>query len=79
MNTMPLELISERKSRKSTTGREAGRLADDYVQARRHVRGTTTETKKEMERTRAREGRKCHACGEEWHLMRACSKRAMTE
>ena len=36
------------------------------MQARRHVRGTTTETK-ELERTGAGNGRKCHACGEESH------------
>ena len=79
MNTMPLELCIWISERKPTTGGEAGRLADDYVQARCHVRGTTTEMKKEMERTRAREGRKCHACSEEGHLMHACPKRAMTE
>ena len=66
--------------REKTDNRRGGRrLADDYVQARRHVRGTTTETNKELERTRAGDGRKCHACGEEGHLMRACTKRAMTE
>ena len=79
MNTMPLELRIWISERKPTTGGEAGWLADDYVQARRHVRGTTTETKKEMERIRGREGRKRHVCGEEGHLMRACPKRAMVE
>ena len=71
-NTMPTEIrvwVAERKPR---TGAEAGRLVDDYLQARRHVRQGIQGTAKERSTGGAGEPRKCHRCGSEDHLKRDC-------
>ena len=72
VNTMPTEIrvwVAERKPR---TGAEAGRPADDYLQARRHVRQGIQGTAKERSTGDAGEPRKCHCCGSEDHLKRDC-------
>ena len=63
--TMPADLRVWLAERKPGKGADAGRLADDYVQARRHVR--TKPDSKEGERTvgggvGGTETRKCHKC-----------------
>ena len=73
--TMPADLRVWLAERKPGKGADAGRLADDYVQARRHIR--TKPDSKEGERTvgggvGGTETRKCHKCGAEGHIRRNC-------
>ena len=54
VNTMPTELRIWVAERKPVTGKAVGRLADDYLQARRHIRWVG----------------KCYKCSLEGHLKR---------
>ena len=72
LNTMPPELRVWVSERKPTTGCEAGRLADDYVQARQRVTGPNFDTKKTGG---PGEKHRCPKCGLEGHLARNCPKK----
>ena len=72
LNTMPSELRVWISERKPATSAEAGRLADDYTQARRHLRRSNTETGRSSGGPAVPETRKCHNCGTEGHLKRNC-------
>ena len=72
LNAMPSDLRVWVGERKPETGKEAGRLADDYIQARQRdsrpqhsVHPTAT--------------RKCHACGSEKHFARNCPQKSVAE
>ena len=76
LNTMPTDLKIWVGERKPKSASEAGRLADDYLQARRRGPGvgTVTRTGQEM-RKREKTGvetRQCHNCGRVGHLAHNC-------
>ena len=71
-STVPMKLHIWVAERKSATIAEAGRLADDYLQARRHIRHGNQENRKERNNGAIREPRKCHNCGAEGHLKWNC-------
>ncbi len=80
LNTMPADLRIWVGERKPKTSSEAGRLADDYLQARRRESGLPTKSTGQPWETRRKERsggetRKCHACGQEGHLARNCPKK----
>jgi len=80
LNTMPGDLRIWVGERKPKTAGEAGRLADDYVQARRRESGLLPKNGQEAKRREkpamvAVESRKCHACGQGGHLVRNCPNR----
>lgn len=80
LNTMPADLRIWVGERKPKTASEAGKLSDDYLQARRRETGLPTKSTSQLgeSRTRERAGietRKCHACGQEGHLVRNCPKK----
>ena len=58
--------------RKPNTGLKAGRLADDYLQARRNVHQGTRDMKKERGTGDTSEPRRYHRCGSADHLKRDC-------
>ena len=77
LDTMPVELCIWLSEKKPTTGREAGKLADDYQLARRrsfresggrihesHHQGATLN-----------QPRKCYSCGQQGHLSHNCPAR----
>ena len=66
LNAMPVELKIWVGERKPTSGEEAARLADNYVQARRRV-GSKVQSKPVNA-----DSRKCHTCGKVGHLARQC-------
>ena len=76
MATMPGELRVWVAERKPGKGEEAGRLADDYVQARRPLYAKPDSKRQEGEKKTSSVGgpetRKCHKCGAEGHLRRNC-------
>ena len=72
LNAMPSDLRVWVGERKPETGKEAGKLADDYIQARQRdgrpqhsVHPTAT--------------RKCHSCGSEKHFARNCPQKPGAE
>ena len=69
--TMPTDLCIWLAERKPTTGAEAGKLADDYCQARRHVR-QGIQGGSDRNSSGSGEVRKCHKCGVEGHLRKNC-------
>ena len=72
VNTMPAELRIWVAERKPKTGLEAGRLADDYLQACRNVRQGTRDMKKERGTSDTSEPRRCHHCGSADYFKRDC-------
>ena len=79
LNTMPADLRIWVGERKPKTAGEAGRLADDYLQARRRESGLVPKNGQEVKRKDrpaiVGETRKCHACGQGGHLVRNCPRR----
>ena len=80
LSTMPGDLRIWVGEWKPKTAGEAGRLADDYMQARRRESGLLSKNDQEAKRREkpaivAGESRKCHACGQGGHLVRNCPKR----
>ena len=69
--TMPADLRIWLAERKPMTGAEAGKLADDYCQARRHVR-QGNQGGSDRGSSGSGEVRKCHWCGVEGHLRKNC-------
>ncbi len=65
MPTDPRIWVSERKPR---TGTEAGKLADDHLQARKRESGVVQAEKRETD------SRECHQCEQVDHLARNCRK-----
>ena len=74
MTTMPNDLRVWLAERKPAGGEEAGRLADDYLLARRHMRPKTDDKEGSKMGSGAgmTETRKCHKCGVEGHIRRNC-------
>ena len=70
-NTIPADLHIWLAERKSATGAEAWKLADDYLHARRHVSLGKLE-KKERSSNDFGDARKCHKCGVVGHLKKNC-------
>ena len=71
LNTMPNELriwVGERKPKTST---ETGRLADDYLQARRREDSGSGWPGKSRQ-----EARRCNNCGQVGHLARSCWRKS---
>ena len=71
VNTLPSDLRIWLSERKPVTSVEAGKLADDYAQARRQVRRTPSD-QKEDGGGGGPDKRKCHKCGGEGHFKRNC-------
>ena len=71
VNTLPSDLRIWLSERKPVTSVEAGKLADDYAQARRQVRWTPS-NQKEDGGGGGPDKRKCHKCGGEGHFKRNC-------
>ena len=69
--TMPTDLRIWVAERKPADGAEAGRLADDYIQARRHIRQGKPDDKDKSNRGTV-DARRCHKCGAEGHWRRNC-------
>ena len=71
INTLPGQVRVWVKERKPTSSREAGQLADDYIQARGQDLNTLTTTES---RGSGRQGavRLCHGCGKPGHQVRDC-------
>ena len=81
LNAMPEDLRVWLSEKKPTTVAEAGRLADDYVLARKRNRVGASKQSGNREIGGSREGggsretRTCHECGQRGHLARNCAKR----
>ena len=78
LNTKPRDLSIWVSKRKPKTGDEAGRLADDYMQARcLEFKGTTKEPHEHQKdgSQRSVETRKCFKCQKEGHLTYNCPKK----
>ena len=71
VNTLPSDLRIWLSERKPVTSVEAGKLADDYAQARRQVRRTPID-QKEDGGGGGPDKRKCHKYGGEGHFKRNC-------
>ena len=76
-NTMPKELRVWLAERKPTSGEESGQMADDYVQARRHVREARPDDKEDRKTggtapSVTPSSRKCYRCGAEGHVRSNC-------
>ena len=72
LKTMPTDLRVWVAERKPTTAAEAGKLADDYLQARRQVPKTSNIAEGQVET------RRCHWCHVEGHLAHNCPQKKMT-
>ena len=77
LDTMPVELHIWLSEKKPTTGREAGKLADDYLLARRcsrrEVGGRIHES--QHQGTTPSQPRKFYSCGQQGHLACNCPAR----
>ena len=71
VNTLPSDLRIWLSERKPVTSVDAGKLADDFAQARRQVRRTPSD-QKEDGGDGGPDKRKCHKCGGEGHFKRNC-------
>lgn len=71
MNTMPTELRVWVAERKPQSGEQAGRLADDYLQARRHVSQGSNE-RKDRNKGGTSAPSKCFRCGSADHIKQDC-------
>ena len=65
------------RERKPKTSSEAGRLADDYLQARRPTGSLATASPGWVEKVPVAD-RKCHNCGETGHIQWNCPKLVRT-
>ena len=54
---------------------EVGRLADNYLLARKRNRVDPPKQNGKREGMGGRETRRCHTCGQEGHLARNCTKK----
>ena len=70
-STMPTDLRIWVAERKPANRAEAGRLADDYAQARRHIRQDKPDGEDKSSNGTV-DVRKCHKCGAEGHFQRNC-------
>ena len=68
---LPTDLRIWVVERKPANGVEAGRLADDYAQARRHIRQDKPDGEDKSSNGTV-DVRKCHKCGAEGHFRRNC-------
>ena len=77
LDTMPVELRIWLSEKKPTTGREAGKLADDYLLARRRSRRESGGRIHESHHqgSTPNQPRKCYSCGQQGHLARNCLAR----
>ena len=77
LDTMPVELRIWLGEKKPTTGRGAGKFADDYLLARRRSRrevgGRIHES--QHQGTMPSQPRKCYSCGQQGHLACNCPAR----
>ena len=73
LNAMPEDLRVWLSEKKPATGSEAGRLADEYVLARKRNRLEVPRSSSNEDTTSGRESRKCHNCGLEGHLAWNCT------
>ena len=74
LDTMPVELRIWLSEKKPTTGREVGKLADDYLLVRRHScresGGRIHES--HHQGSTPNQPRKCYSCGQQGYLSRNC-------
>ena len=63
INTLPCDIQIWGREMKPTTSSEAGRLADDYLQAHKPTGASTSSSGDRVDRVPGGD-RKCHNCGE---------------
>ena len=73
LDSVPVELRIWVRERKPRTVAEAGRLADDYAEAKGPLEGQRLqETATAPSRMVSRGPRQCYACGDPGHIARNC-------
>ena len=77
LSTMPSDLHVWVRETKPESGDAVGKLADDYLQARRREPGPASRNYSAMGAQRKmNKTRRCHNCGKEGHLARSCTRKA---
>ena len=78
LNSMPVGLRIWVRERKPKTVAEAGRLADDYAEARGPLEGRRVqEAAREPSKTVSAGPRQCYACGKPGHLAKDCLQKSV--